>query len=339
MHMLKPVKAFLILIGWTLLLTPACKGPSEKNEDGTHIILKSPPYASLTDSIRLFPQLASLYFRRGDLLSRNNQHELAEADYRNAWTLQPDEETGLRYASTLSITNKPAEALRLLQECTLKYPGNIAFKRMAGELYVQAGQTARALGLFDTMLQADSADFEAWYEKGLLLEQVKDTSGAIGALLKAWTIQPLNTYALELAHIYAESGNKSALQLCNQVIRKDSAGELTDPYFIKGIYYSNTGAYKNAITQFDSCIRRDWKFTEAYLEKGIAFFKQKNYDEALHTFRMTATVSNTYPDAYFWIGRCYEASKKKEEARQFYERALSLDKRFTEAREALNRVK
>jgi tetratricopeptide (TPR) repeat protein len=59
----------------------------------------------------------------------------------------------------------------------------------------------------------------------------------------------------------------------------------------------------------------------------------------LSIFQLAATVSNSNPDAYYWIGRCYEISGKKEDARIYYERAAALDKNFAEARAALKRVK
>ena len=208
-----------------------------------------------------------------------------------------------------------------------------------GEAMAETGKQKEALTLYNELLQKDSLDFETWYEKGLLLEELKDTAHAIQALQKALSLQPVNTYALELAHLYAESNNALALTICDDVIANDEFRVLPDPFFIKGIYYSNTKKYDDAVIQFDSCIKRDWKFTEAYVEKGIAFFKQKNYDEALNTFRLGATVSNTDPDAYYWIGRCYEAIKKNDDAILNYERAVALDKNFSEAREALQRVR
>ncbi|MDR3712168.1 MAG: tetratricopeptide repeat protein [Puia sp.] len=332
---------WLPVIAACLLLFTACNNsnPSSPEDKGPAKILQQPPYAALTDSIRRFPKDAGLYLRRGDLLSRNNQHEIAAVDFGSAWALRPDEETGLRYGSTLSILNRPAEAAKLLRDCIQKFPGDDTFKKMLGEVYTQSGNIGEALKLYDSMLEADSTDFESWYERGLLLEQGKDTAGAIASLRKAWSIQPINTYALELAHLYAENANKLSLQLCDEIIRKDSAHEQTDPFFIKGIYYSNTRQYNAAIVQFDTCIHRDWKFTDAYIEKGIAVFKQKKYEDARNVFQMAVTVSNTYPDAYFWIGRCYEAENRKTEAAPFYERAIGLDKQFTEAREALKRVR
>ena len=48
-------------------------------------------------------------------------------------------------------------------------------------------------------------NFDAWYEKGLLLEKKGDTANSILALKSAYTLAPVNTYGLELAHFYEES--------------------------------------------------------------------------------------------------------------------------------------
>ncbi|HVU53434.1 MAG TPA: tetratricopeptide repeat protein [Puia sp.] len=321
------------------LSTTACNGHGG-NAKEENAVLKKPPFAALTDSIdRDAGDKAGLYFRRGDLLSRNNLHELAANDYEKAWELHPDEVTGLRYASTLSIISRPQDAIRLLEDCRKKFPDNVGFSNMLGDLYVQVGQTKQALQLYNDMLLADSANFEAWYEKGLLQEETHDTAGAVISLRKAYALQPVNTYALGLAYLYAESRNAAALGLCDEVLRKDSTHELIDPLFIKGIYYANIGQGKQAIVQFDSCVGRDWKFTDAYREKGIVLFHQGKYSEALDVFQMAVRVSNTYADGYFWIGRCYEATGHKEEATLFYQRALALDKDFTEARERIQRLK
>jgi tetratricopeptide (TPR) repeat protein len=339
--MIKPLRLFFLWMACLVFFAVACKEPGNRKDDRKEEMLNRPPFASLTDSIRQSKgsDEAILYERRGELLSRNNLHELAAGDFKKSWELRPDEATGFRYASTLSIIGQTAEAISVLQDCRQRFPGNPSFSSMLGDIYVQSNKVAQAMQLYDTILKSDSLNFEAWYEKGLLLERAKDTAGAIEALGKAYTLQPVNTYALELAHMYAENRNKLALRLCDEVLDKDSARELLDPLFIKGIYYSNTAQYKKAMDEFDSCIRRDWKFTDAYLEKGIAQFKQQNYQEAKNTFTMTIRVSNTYPDGYYWIGRCYEALGSTDDAIQYYQRALSLDKEFTEAADRIRRLK
>jgi tetratricopeptide (TPR) repeat protein len=317
-----------------------CHNDGEKKVDDQAAVLHRPPFAALTDSLRSAKEkdAAGLYFRRAELLSRSNLHELAAADYHRSWEISPDELTGYRYASTLSIIGQTDRAIQLLTDCSKKYPGNPAFSGLLGEIYQQSGKTKEAIAIYDALLAKDSMDNETWYEKGLLLEKMRDTVEAIRALSKAYSLQPVNTYGLELAHVYAESSNPVALSICDDILRKDSSHELLDPLFIKGIYYSNTTQYKKAIVQFDSCIGRDWKFTDAYLEKGIALYQQKRYDTAMSTFLMTIKVSDTYPDGYYWAGRCLEATGRKDQAVQYYRQALALDKDFTEAADHIKRI-
>lgn len=327
--------SLLILSGGLL---DSCQDHGKSGTDLASGMLQKPPFAAITDSIAQFPKDAQLYLHRAALLSQTNNHQIAMVDYEKAWSLAPDERTGILYAANLSILGMNKERLSVLEECVRKFPGNPGFVRLMGETYVELGNSKEALELYQTMLQKDSTDFETWYEKGLLMEKMMDTPSAVDALRKAYALKPLHTYGLELAHLYAESSNAECLQICDEILAQDPLHELVDPFFIKGIYYSNGGKYNQAIIQYDSCIRRDWKYTDAYIEKGIAFFKQKNYDEALNTFRMASTVSNTDPDAYFWMGRCYETLKKTDEAIVQYERALGLEKNFKEAREALQRL-
>ena len=316
-----------------------CNDSVDRNKQEESDILKTPAFVSINDSIRQFPQNAALYLQRAKMLSQNNANDIAYKDYKTSWELNPTREAGLLYASNLSIVGKLSQKVDLLKDCLEKFPSDPEFSRLMGETYIESGKINAAMEFYDDLLKKDSANFEAWYEKGLLFEQLKDTTKAIVAQRKAYSIQPVNTYALELAHLYAENKNAIAVRICDDVIEKDSTKQLIDPFFIKGIYYSNTKQYKAAIVEFDSCIRRDWKFTEAYIEKGICFFKQDNYDVAMNTFHMATTVSNTDPDAYYWMGRCYEVINKKEEAIAYYERAVALDKNFIEAKQALKRLK
>jgi tetratricopeptide (TPR) repeat protein len=330
----------LFLLAGAAGFLAGCHNDADKKADEQAAVLHRPPFAALTDSLRSIKDkdAAGLYFRRAELLTKANLHELAAADYHRSWEIEPNQLSGYRYASTLSITGQTDRAIQFLIDCTRKYPSDPAFPGLLGELYQQSGKTKEALNIYDALLAKDSLDNETWYEKGLLLEKTRDTVQAIRALSKAYSLQPVNTYGLELAHVYAESSNPVALSICDDILRKDSSHQLLDPLFIKGIYYSNTAQYKKAIVQFDSCIGRDWKFTDAYLEKGIALYEQKRYDTAMTSFLMTIKVSDTYPDGYYWVGRCFEATGRKDQAVLYYRQALALDKDFTEAADHIKRL-
>jgi tetratricopeptide (TPR) repeat protein len=309
-----------------------------KNKD-SDTVLDKPPFAGLTDSINKFPQDNSLLMRRAELLSQQDHYELAYNDYRTLYGRDSSEEITLAYVNNLFLVNRPREAMRILESGAKRFPENPDFRRRLSEAFLQSGRTTEALAQYDDMLRADSTNFEAWYEKGLLLAETGDTAAAIESLARSYALQPLRMSGLVLANLYAETKNARAVEIADEIMSKDTLSESLDPLFIKGIYYSNTKQYPQAIEQFDQCIRADWKFTDAYIEKGIILYEQKNIDEALQTFKMANTVSATNADAYYWQGRCYELAGKKDEAIDNYARAYALDRDFEEAKQALDRLR
>lgn len=321
------------LLGWL------CSCSSEHKEKvSAEKVLNSPPFASITDSIKQFPKEQGLYLQRGILLSQNDLHELAMADYKMAWELKPDEYVALQYVSNLMLVNQPEEAIALLKESLVKWPANPDLHRRLSEIYAQIGENKKAISQYDEWARQDSMNFEVWYEKGVLLAQLADTAAAIQALEKSYSVQPINYNGLALASLYAATLNPKVLTLCDELIRKDTSGIINDVLYLKGSYYSDSKQYDKAMQMFNECIGRDWKFSDAYIEKGIILHDLKKSDSALKEFTMAATVANTNADAWYWMARIYEEQGKKDLALVNYKRALALDKKFEEAKEGIRRV-
>lgn len=322
-----------------ILCVYSCHSSYKDRKVSQQEILNGKPFVQVTDSIRKFPQDPGLYLKRAEMLTQQNFHEIASGDFKKAWQLHPDESTALAYASSLFLSGQVEAAIDLLQECARTFPANTEFTRRLSEAYVQQGEIKKALDQYNVILQTDPVNFDALYQKGILLTRLKDTTAAIEAFEKAYKLQPMQLYGISLAGLYAASGNANTVQLCDELIGKDSLQRTTDAVFLKGVYFGNTHQYEQALQQYEACIRRDWKFTEAYIEKGIILFNQQNIDKALNTFAIAVKVSVTYPDAYYWMGRCYEKIGKARDAKDSYERALVLDRNYPEAEEALKRVK
>lgn len=318
------------------LFIAGCK--QDSTEDKISQLLSKPPYAGLTDSIKAAPQNADLYLARGMRLSQNDLHELATADYEKAWQLMPAEGTAIPFISNLMLVDLPDSAINLLKLCIEKYPDNTTFRRRLSEAYAQADSSEKALDQYNQLLAKDSLDFETWYEKGTLLVRLHDTAAGLQALERSYALQPINYTGLSLANLYANTRNAKTLELCDALIARDTT-YFNEATFLKGVYYSDTKQYAAALEQFEACIKRDWKYTDAYIEKGIVLYDQKQYSKAIETFRLAATVSNTSADAYYWIARCFEAIHQNEEALDNYRRALSLDKNLEDARDAIKRLK
>lgn len=328
-------KRFFYGICLLLVQLAACGDKPERNAGD---ILSAPPYKGLTDSIARFPEDAALYKKRAVLLSLSNQHDLATADYEKAWKLAPDENTAQEYITNLMLTGRPHDALTFLKESIRKYPDNPDFKRRLSEVLSQTGDHQGAMQQFDEMLAQDSSNFEAWYEKGVLLARAGDTTSAITALQHAYHLKPIFFFGNTLANIYAASLDARTIPFCDTLIARDSAKSQPEPHFVKGMYYSDTHKYKEAIQEFDESIKLDWKFTDAYLEKGIIYYEQKDFKKALETFNFATTVSATSADAWFWIGRCYEATGDNDQAIENYKKAYALDRSLKEAKERIKNL-
>lgn len=322
-----------------IVFITSCNLTGGKAANGFEETLQQMPFKPVSDSIEKNPTDAELYLRRAELLTQNNQHDIAYYDYKKSWQLQPTESCALLLASNLFLTGRTKDAIELLKKGSEQYAANLEFKRRLAEAYMQANNPEQALAVYDELLKKDSSNYEALYEKGMLFAQMKDTAKAVAMLENSYHHQPILQNGLALANLYAETKNVKVIALCDALQLRDTARDFVDPVFLKGVYYSNIKDYAKAVPLFDEAINRDWRFVDPYIEKGIIQFEQKNYDEALKTFQFATNVSYTSADNYFWMGRCYEAIGKKEEAIDYYYKALTFDKNFTEAKEAIKRLK
>lgn len=208
------------------------------------------------------------------------------------------------------------------------------------EQLVQKGAPRQALLQIEQLLQKDSSNPALLYIKADALEKAGDTSAAIACYLQAIKIAGIfDEASFRLANLYAETGNKTALQICEQLLQQTSAAGLrSDLLYIKGIYYTKNRQYETAINLYDQIIREDYAYVDAYIEKGLIYFDQQQYEKALGVFRLSTTVKNSFADGYYWMARTEEKIGRTQDAVANYKRCLALDQSFTEAREALRRL-
>ena len=206
--------------------------------------------------------------------------------------------------------------------------------------YDGQNQTDEALKICNEILARIPEQVDVLKMKAELLDKKDDRAGAIKILETAYSLTPFDidlNYAL--AYKYAENNNAKVIRLCDSLIKKDSLHLHAEPYYYKGIYFSNTGDKAKALSLFDQAIQHDKYYMNAFIEKGRVLYEQKKMADALKVFQLANSLSNTFPDAYYWMGKCQEALGQKGEAKLNYQRAYSLDNTFKEAKEALDKLK
>lgn len=324
------------VISCTLIWVSSC---TDKNSDSPFgEILSLPPFKSLTDSIREFPENDALYFRRAVLLNTNNQPGPALADFKKAWSLKKDE----RYAfglGNLLLEKKPDSAVLFLQSALTELPSSFLLRLTLARSLAARNRTDEALQTCDALLGQNPEQVDVIKLKAELLGRKGRDTEAIAILEKAYQLTPFDIdLNYELAFKYAEAKHPAVLALCDSLIRVDTLNLHAEPYYYKGIYFSNTGDKPSAIRQFDEAIRHDYNYLNAYIEKGRILYEQKKYKEALDVFNLANRISVKFPDAWFWMGKCQEALGQTGEAKLNYQRAHGLDPSFTEAKEAAEKI-
>lgn len=305
------------------------------NEAAQHeSLLTQPPYNGLTDSIQQEPENADLYYRRGALLYQNEQVAAAEQDLKKAWQLQPTEEYALSVITVLVKQNQDS-AIAFIQRALPQLPKSIALQVALARGYQQKSDFKRALEVCDQVLVLYPNSLDALLLKAELLKKQNNNAAALATLEQAYSYAPFDPeLSYNLAFEYAEAQNKKVLPLTDSLIRADTTGKQAQPYYLKGVYYANTGNVAQALDYFNQAIAHDYNFYDAYMDKGALLYEQKKYNEALHVFELVTRITPAYADGYFWAGKCHEALGKKGEAKLAYQRAYGLDATLTEAKEA-----
>jgi tetratricopeptide (TPR) repeat protein len=319
-----------------LSIITGCNNTEESSPFGE--LLAQQPFAPLTDSIKKDSKNPELYFRRGVLLNTNNLPEPALVDFQKAWSISKQE----KYAygiSSLLIDKRSDSATIFLREALKEIPTSILLRLSLARSLDAQGQTDAALTTCNEILQLNPQQVDVLVLKSDLLEKKNMTAESIAVLEQAYAITP---YDLELnynlAYKYAESKNAKVIALSDSLAKKDSLGIHAEPYYYKGIYYANINDNSKAIVLFDEAIKHDYQFKNPYIEKGRILYEQKKYTDAMKVFQLVMRLSPSFADSYFWMAKCQEATGQKAEAKLNYQRAYGLDKSWTEAKEAAERL-
>jgi len=320
-----------------LILVSECNNNSDSSP--YEEILSRPPYSKLTDSIRQNSSDPELYYRRGMLLYKNNNNPPALADLRKAWSLNKREIYAMNISNIL-MQEKPDSAVSFLQQALETLPESIPLRINLVRAYADEQKTDEALNVCDMILKKHPEHVGVLMMKSDLLDQKSDSMGSLHALQQAYRFAPANEdLCYNLAFKYAQNKDPKALTLCDSMLRNDTISKKAEPYYFKGVYYSNVNDKAKALDFFNKAIENDYNFLDAYMDKGRTEFDLKKYSDAAKVFQLVQKISSTYADAYYWLGRCQESLGQKQDAKLNYERAYGLDKSLTEAKEAADRLK
>jgi tetratricopeptide (TPR) repeat protein len=296
--------------------------------------MEQEPYRPLTDSIKLQPTNADLYYRRGSLLYNNNQVLHAQQDMMQAWKLKPTEEYGLGVTAALKETDVDS-AISFLKNAIKQLPNSVSLQIALARGYQVKKKYDDAIEVCNNILKQYPNQLDALTFKADILKDQEKNAEALAILEKAHAAYPDNKeLSYNLAFEYADEKNSKAISLSDTLQKLDKTETVARAYYIKATYYKNVANSAEALKNYDAAITHNYNFLDPYLDKGQLLYNLKQYQAAIKNYELALKVSPSTADFYYWLGKSQEAMGDKKNAKLNYERAYGLDKSLTEARNA-----
>jgi tetratricopeptide (TPR) repeat protein len=242
------------------------------------------------------------------------------------WTKQQIKEAYDSYKTCLAYDS-------LNTDCMLKKAGiDIALK-----------DYSTALGHINKALKINEYLPEAYYLKGRLYKDQKDTTLAQSSYATAIEVDP-NYYDayVEIGLLYAAQKSDLAKEYFNSAISLRPRS--VEAWYAKAMFLQDNGLkkkerYNEAFICYDSILHIEPKFFAANFNKGYIWLEYKQqYDSAAYYFTKALQQYPSYHQAYYNRGLCYESKNDYVKAESDYRAALSYSPQYTEAAEGVNRI-
>jgi len=240
-----------------------------------------------------------------DIYLENYQSEFALTTMNRAISLFPEStETRLKAAEMQIVLKRYNDASISLRRVLEQEPQNIQALQLLGVLFKEQGDIEQAIQSFQTVVELDGDNYEAWTMLGNLLDI---------------------------------NGDPMAMQCFDNAISIDST--YAQGWHSKAFYLQNRGQIDEAIDIYKKIHRIDSSYVDAYLNAGILYLEKGNFNAAESEFNAFRAVAPRNPMAPYYLGVLYETRDEPREALGYYNQASALSPRTQRFGEAIERMK
>jgi tetratricopeptide (TPR) repeat protein len=325
------------LILWLVLLTIAsCKQNSaDKNpgdKDDSLLI-------AINASIEKDTKNPDLYLKRAQYYLDQERVNDALLDVTKTLELDPKSVKAYLVLSSANILlGKPQPALDALNQAVSISPDHIEAHLKKAQLYLVMKDYNNCAGSVQKVLELDPYNSDAFYIKGVVLDENKQTEKAILAFQSAVLYNPRHFDALmQLGYAYTSTNPSMAMDYFRNVLKIDSTNH--EALYNLGMLYQENDQPVKALETYAIMIRNNPHDKLALYNSGyVNLVYLQKYDIGSSFFTRAISVDSAYADAWFNRGYCHELTGEYKLARENYAKVLILRENDTKAVEALNRL-
>lgn len=293
----------------------------------------------ISKKISTDPTNANYYFERGKKYFEANILERAVIDFRDASTLDSNNVDYLfMHARTNYLLNKTILAANIYEKIIALEPTFIDPKIKLADLYYITKEHEKSILITNSIIALDKTNAYAYHVKAMNYKDVGDTVKAIINFQKAIEIDN-NDYDSQiiLAKIYLAQKNKLALEYINAALRVKPND--IDALFARATFWQNEKQYKMALIDYGKVIEKNKEYYQCYYNVGYINFETGYIKEAIYNFDKCVRMMNDFLPAYYMRGLCYEMLNDKTNAKLNYQFVVNNDPNYELAIAGMKRLK
>ncbi len=339
-------KLFFLLPLLAIILLLSCKEKKAANNStnntsevaNTTDVLNHPSVASITAQINKQPNDANLYFKRGNALRKLEADSLAINDYKKAIALDSTKSEYYSVIGDVLFNHKDIAGSVIWFKNAIKLnPKDPVSHLKFAKMLVFTSKYKEAFEEINTVLRQDPYNPEAYFLKGVIYKDSKDTAKAISSFQTSIQVDPtFRESFVQLGLLFSEKKDPVALKYLDNAFVLDTTDVLS--IYAKGMYYQDAKQNELAKEMYKKCILYNPQYGDAYFNTGWILMQQDSIEKALRQFDHVTQIEPNNPEAYYNKGLCNEILKKKTEAINDYKQAITFDKDYQEPKDGLKRL-
>jgi tetratricopeptide (TPR) repeat protein len=321
-----------------IFLLFSCKNQHKTEEAANPVFQSDPNLKKITDLIEKSPGNADFYFQRGRMLRKLQYDSLALKDFKKASSLDTNRADYYSAVGDLLFEKKDLNgSVEWIQKAIAKNPEDRKAHLKIAKVFLYIKQYQKAFGEINIVLRHNVYDPEAYFLKGMLYKDMKDTAKAISNFLTSVQVSPdYKDAIIQLGLLYSAKKDPVALKYFDNAFAVDTLDVF--PIYAKGVYYQDNKDFAKAKEQYRECIIRNRHYADAYFNMGWILMQEDSIQKAWRQYDIVTKIDPTNPTAYYNRGVCSELMDSVKKAISDYRLAASLDTSYKSPREALKKL-
>jgi tetratricopeptide (TPR) repeat protein len=299
---------------------------------------KNAAFEVINEQLKSDPNNPNLYVKRAQLYKQYNEVPFAIEDIDRAIkidSLLP--EFYLLKAEMQKQIDDYANAKRTLDRCLLIDNNNVQARIELGWLAFLIQNYEQAIEYADAALKRNMYAAEAYYLKGMIFYENKDTTKAISSFITA-VEQESNYYEayIQLGVLHFNQDNELAKGYIKNALRiKPKSPEALYHY---GLWCQEHEEFNEAIETYHKILEIK-PFREALFNLGFIHQEHlKVYEEAISFYTQAIGSDRNYFEAYYNRGLCHEKLGNLDQAEIDFRKALEINPNYDFAAISIGRI-